>query len=186
MTRINSKITDFAAETARNAAIAFKGLATTHTISPSGTVNFVERVPGEEAVISIGYPGPFAPDATLDPPVYGLDGDVLDGPSNANLGGGRYLPIFRAHADITTVSHVHTPYLGAWSQSHRELPIRYVPVQRWTRTRTLPIYIDRRQGEANFILEVLAKDPGVPAILEANGGAAAWGRTGVRALAPAL
>lgn len=183
MTRLNATITDFAAQTARNAAIAFKGLASTHTISPSGTVNFVERVPGEDAVVSIGYPGPFAPDATLDPSVYALDGEVLVGSANANLGGGRYLPIFRAHDDITTVSHVHTPYLGAWSQSHRALPIRYVPVQRWTRARTLPIYIDRRQGEAQFILDVLAEDPQVPAILEANGGSTAWGRKGLLALA---
>lgn len=183
MTHLNSTITDFAAQTARNAAIAFRGLANTHTISPSGTVNFVERVPGEDAVVSIGYPGPFAPEETLSPTIYTLDGEVLNGPANANLGGGRYLPIFRAHDDITTVSHVHTPYLGAWSQSHRELPIRYVPVQRWTRTRTLPIYIDRRQGEANFILDVLARDPGVPAILEANGGSTAWGRKGLLALA---
>lgn len=183
MTKTNTTISDFAAQTARDAAVAFRGLRDTHTISPSGTVNFVERVPGEEAVVSIGYPGPFAPDAELKPTVYALNGDVIDGPANANLGGGRYLPIFRAHDDITTVSHVHTPYLGAWSQSHRTLPIRYVPVQRWTRARELPIYIDRRQGEANFILDVLAEDPQVPAILEANGGSTAWGRKGLLALA---
>lgn len=183
MTTLNTGITDFAAQAARDAAIAFAGLRDTHTISPSGTVNFVERVPGEAAVVSIGYPGPFAPDAELKPTIYTLEGDVLQGPPNANLGGGRYLPIFRAHDDITTVSHVHTPYLGAWSQSHRALPIRYVPVQRWTRARELPIYIDRRQGEANFILEILAEDPQVPAILEANGGSTAWGRKGLLALA---
>lgn len=186
MSVLNSTIADFAVEITRSAAIAFRGLSETHTISPSGTVNFVERIPGEQAVVSIGYPGPFAPDAALDPTVYGLDGEVLDGPANANLGGGRYLPIFRAHDDITSVSHVHTPYLGAWSQSHRALPIRYVPVQRWTRSRELPIYIDRRQPEAQFILDVLAADAGVPAILEANGGSTAWGRKGLLALANSI
>lgn len=184
MTNLNSTIADFAAAAIRDAGIAFRGLAATGTIAPSGTVNFVERVPGEEAVVSIGYPGPFAPDAELKPTIYALDsGEVLQGPPNANLGGGRYLSVFQTHADITTVSHVHTVYLGAWSQSHRALPIRYVPVQRWTRARELPIYIDRRQGEANFILEVLARDPEVPAILEANGGSTAWGRKGLLALA---
>ena len=183
---LNSTIQDFASAALADAAIAFRGLRETGTISPSGTVNFVERVPGEEAVVSIGYPGPFAPDAPLKGTIYALDGTVLDGPPNANLGGGRYLPIFRAHADITSVSHVHAPYLGAWSQSHRALPIRYVPVQRWTRSTELPIYIDRRQGEANFINEVLARDPGVPAILEANGGATAWGRKGLLALANSI
>ena len=183
MTDINSAITDFAASAIRDAAIAFRGLRETGTIAPSGTVSFVERVPGEQAVISIGYPGPFAPDAPLEPTIFALDGEVLQGPPNGNLGGGRYLPLFRAHDDITTVSHVHTPYLGAWSQSHRALPILYVPVQRWTRSRELPIYIDRRQGEAAFILKVLERDPGVPAILEANGGSTAWGRKGLLALA---
>jgi len=183
MTQLNSTIADFARSAARDAAIAFRGLRDTHTISPSGTVNFVERVPGEEAVVSIGYPGPFKPDAEPEPTIYALDGSVLEGPANANLGGGRYLPVFREHADITTVSHVHTPYLGAWSQSHRSLPIRYVPVQRWTRARELPIYIDRRQGEAQFILDVLAHEPGTPAILEANGGSTAWGRKGLLHLA---
>ncbi len=183
MTKLNSTITDFAATAVHDATIAFRGLAATGTIAPSGTVNFVERVPGEEAVVSIGYPGPFAPDAEIHPTIYALDGEVLQGPPNANLGGGRYLSIFRAHDDITTVSHVHTVYLGAWSQSHRALPIRYVPVQRWTRARELPIYIDRRQAEADFILETLARDPQVPAILEANGGSTAWGRKGLLALA---
>lgn len=183
MTILNSTITDFAATAVRDAGIAFRGLATTGTIAPSGTVNFVERVPGEDAAVSIGYPGPFAPDAELKPTIYALDGEVLQGPPNANLGGSRYLSIFRAHADITTVSHVHSVYLGAWSQSHRALPIRYVPVQRWTRARELPIYIDRRQGEANFILEAIAAQPDLPAILEANGGSTAWGRGGLLALA---
>ncbi|WP_423604474.1 class II aldolase/adducin family protein [Sphingomonas sp. MS122] len=183
MTKLNSTVTDFAATAIRDAGIAFRGLAATGTIAPSGTVNFVERVPGEEAVVSIGYPGPFAPDAELKPTIYALDGEVLQGPPGANLGGGRYLSIFQAHSDITTVSHVHTVYLGAWSQSHRALPIRYVPVQRWTRARELPIYIDRRQGEANFILDVLSRDLEVPAILEANGGSTAWGRKGLLALA---
>lgn len=183
MTKLNSTITDFSHAAVLDARVAFRGLAATGTISPSGTVNFVERVPGENAVVSIGYPGPFAQEAEISPTIYALDGEVLEGPANANLGGGRYLSIFREHADITTVSHVHTVYLGAWSQSHRPLPIRYVPVQRWTRTRELPIYIDRRQGEANFILETLARDPDVPAILEANGGSTAWGRKGLLALA---
>ena len=54
MTKLNSTITGFAAAAIRDAGIAFKGLAATGTIAPSGTVNFVERVPGEQAVVSIG------------------------------------------------------------------------------------------------------------------------------------
>ncbi|MET0269871.1 MAG: class II aldolase/adducin family protein [Sphingomonas sp.] len=180
---INSTIRDFAASATQDALRAFRGLAATGTISPSGTVNFVERVPGEQAAVSIGYNGPFFTDRDLEPTIHALDGTVLDGARNGNLGGARYLPLFRAHDDLTSVSHFHTPYLGAWSQSHRPLPIRYVPVQRWTRAREIPIYIDRRGGEANFILNELTRDDPAPAILEANGGSTAWGYKGLLALA---
>lgn len=180
---LSANVRDFLEKTVEDASIAFRGLRETGTISASGTVNFVERVPGEDKIVAIGYPGPFAKSPALKPAVIAFDGTVLHGDERASLGGARYLPIFRAHDDITTVSHVHTPYLGAWSQSHRALPIRYVPVQRHTLARELPIYIDRRQGEANFILEQIAANPQVPAILEANGGSTAWGRNGLLSLA---
>lgn len=183
MTQLNSTITDFAREVAIDAEIAFRELHANGTLSASATVNFVERVPGEQAAVSLGHPNRFARDQALRPTIIALDGTVLDGDPNGNLGGARYLPVFRAHDDITTVSHVHTPYLGAWSQAHRSLPFHYVPVQRWTRATALPVYIDRRGGEAAFILDVLAKDPWTPAILEANGGSTAWGRKGLLQLA---
>lgn len=183
MTTLNSTITDFAREALIDADIAFKGLRDNGTLSASRTVNFVERVPGEQAVVSIGHPNEFSRDNSLKAAVLAFDGTVLDGDPRAGLGGGRYLQIFREHDDITTVSHVHTPYLGAWSQAHRSLPFRYVPVQRWTRATALPVYIDRRGGEAAFILQVLREDPWAPAILEANGGSTAWGRKGLLQLA---
>ena len=183
MTTLNSTISDFAREAAIDAAIAFKELSENGTLSASKTVNFVERVPGEEAVVSIGHPNRYSRDPEIRPTVLAFDGTVLEGEANGNLGGGRYLSIFRAHNDITTVSHVHTPYLGAWSQAHRVLPFHYVPVQRWTRATQLPVYIDRRGGEAPFILKVLEQDPWTPAILEANGGSTAWGRKGLLQLA---
>ena len=45
----------------------------------------------------------------------------------------------------------------------------------------LPVYIDRRQAEVDFILEQIARDPAVPAIVEANGGGTVWGRPGLAA-----
>ena len=84
---------------------------------------------------------------------------------------------------MTTVSHVHSPYLGAWAQTQRTLPFNYVPVQRFQLARELPTYIDRRQDEVDFILERLAENPFTPAILEANGGATVWGQQGLRATA---
>jgi ribulose-5-phosphate 4-epimerase/fuculose-1-phosphate aldolase len=112
--------------------------------------------------------------------VFGLDGTVYVGEAR---GSGRYNKLFEQHPEITTVSHVHSPYLGAWAQTHRTLPIRYVPVQRYLLTRELPVYIDRRQPEQEFILERLRLDSHTPAILEANGGSTVWGKQGLRKLA---
>jgi ribulose-5-phosphate 4-epimerase/fuculose-1-phosphate aldolase len=183
MTQLSETVLAFVEQVKRDAAIAFKGLRDTGTISPSGTVNFVERVPGEDLIVSVGYPGPFAPDAELKPAVYDFDNNLLLGETKNAGGGSRYLPVFKAHDDITTVSHIHTVYLGAWAQSHRTLPLRYVPAQRWTRIKEIPIYIDRRQGEAKFINERLEEDNGHFAILEANGGSTVWGRKGLLAVA---
>jgi len=83
------------------------------------------------------------------------------------------------HPEITTVVHVHAPHLGAWSQTHRPLPIDYVPVQRFNLVRELPVYVDRTQPEVEYILEILEKDPDNFAVLEANGGATVWGRRGL-------
>ena len=177
-------ISDFAAETLEAAIVAFRALRDTGTLSPAGTVTFVERVPGEEAIVSVRYPGPFAPDAR--PAAATLDFEGAPIGDAGDRGGARYLPVFRAHPHITSVSHVHTPYLGAWAQSHRPLPILYVPVQRWTYDREIPIYIDRTVGEAVFINAALDAEPSLPAILEANGGATAFGARGLGALAETI
>lgn len=177
-------ITDFAAETLEAAIVAFRALRDTGTLSPAGTVTFIERVPGEQAIVSIRYPGPFAPDARPTAAIFDFDGAPIG--EAGDRGGARYLPVFRAHPHITSVSHVHTPYLGAWAQSHRPLPILYVPAQRWTYARELPIYIDRTQGEAAFIVAALDSEPSLPAILEANGGATAFGARGLTALAETI
>jgi hypothetical protein len=55
-----------------------------------------------------------------------------------------------------------------------------VPVQRFHLFKELPIYIDRRQAEVDFILDQLKVDIEHRAILEANGGATVWGRQGLQ------
>jgi L-ribulose-5-phosphate 4-epimerase len=170
---------------ARDAAIAFKALRDTGTLSPGGTITFVERIADGAAFVSVRYPGPFAPDAAIEPILLAPDGRLLSNEAK-DKGGVRYLPVFAAHPHITTVSHVHTPYLGAWAQTHRMLPIRYVPVQRWTRARVIPNYIDRTSSESAFIIDRLAEEPSLPAILEANGGSTAFGDRGLLALAETI
>lgn len=90
--------------------------------------------------VFIGYLGPFAPDAALGPAVYDFDGNLLLGEARHAGSGARYLLLFRKHDYITTVSPVHSVYLGAWSQAHRPRTIRYLQIQRRTRVRELPVY----------------------------------------------
>lgn len=85
--------------------------------------------------------------------------------------------MFREAPKVGVVIHVHGPYLGAWASAHRPLPIRYAPAARYTRAREIPVYVDRRPGEPRFIVDTIRRDPEVPAIIEANGGATFWGKS---------
>lgn len=158
------------------AAKAFAVFRATNTITPNGTVSFTERIPGEDKLVSVSYPGPWEEDKPLQANVIGLDGVVYLGQAR----GDRWIKLFSKHPEITTISHVHAPKLGAWAQTHRTLPIRYVPVQRNHLIREIPVYIDRRQSQEDFILDQLAINPNNIAILEANGGSTVWGREGLR------
>ncbi|AXB78542.1 class II aldolase/adducin family protein [Novosphingobium sp. P6W] len=177
---IPASVAAFAEATIAEAANAFAAFRDTGTITANGTVGFIERVPGEDFLVSVNYPGPFERDKPLSADIFGLDGTVYQG---KGFGALRFLAVFQQHGDITSLSHVHTPNLGAWSQTHRSLPFTYVPVQRFQLAREIPIYIDRRQDEDAFILETLRTSPRTPAILEANGGATVWGWKGLRDLA---
>jgi L-ribulose-5-phosphate 4-epimerase len=176
---LGHEIASFVAKAVEEAELAFRVFRETGTITANGTVGFVERIPGEQKFVSINDPGPFERGKPLAAKVFGFDGKAYLG-GGAGAGQGRYTKIFEQHPDITTVSHVHSPYLGAWAQTHRTLPIRYVPVQRYLLSKELPVYIDRRQPEQDFILDRIRIDPHTPAILEANGGSTVWGKEGLR------
>ncbi|MCU1376122.1 MAG: hypothetical protein JWO68_3408 [Actinomycetia bacterium] len=173
----------FVDATTAQAEHAFRVLRATGTISPSATVQVNERIPGEDKLVGLVFPNPWKRAERVAPAVFGFDGTSHAGDPGAARGARRFAAIFEQHADITTVVHVHTPFLGAWAQAHRPLPIRYVAVQRLTPVTELPVYIDRRQAEFAFILEQLAANPELPAIVEANGGATVWGKEGLLATA---
>jgi L-ribulose-5-phosphate 4-epimerase len=188
MTAVDSKISpellDFVVRTTADAERAFDVWRATGTVSSTGTAQIHERVAGESQILQINLPDQWKTRyPVVRPAVYTFDGQPVFGDERAARGARRFAPIFEEHDDITTVVHIHTPYLGAWAQAHRALPINYVAVQRHTLVRELPVYIDRTQAEFAFILEQLARDPDVPAIVEANGGATVWGRDGLRAAA---
>ncbi|MEV0244963.1 class II aldolase/adducin family protein [Nocardia sp. NPDC050712] len=176
--RLSAAVTDFLATATRDAEKVFRVLRESGTVTGNGTVNFVERVPGEDLAIALNEPGPWADDRTVRPVLATFDGEVLSGTGSAGFVTG-YAKVFRAHPEITSVVHVHSPWLGGWAQTHRTFPIRYAAVQRLTLSREIPPHIDRSIGAGEFILRQLAADPDLIAIFEANGGANVLGRGGL-------
>jgi L-ribulose-5-phosphate 4-epimerase len=174
---LSPKIQQFVAQAKADAEHAFRVLRQTGTLAINGTIQAAERIPNENLIVSLVQPGPFAADQAITPIVVTFDGTVVGGPQRGGDPHG-FAKVLAQHPEITTAIHIHSTYLGAWSQTHRPLPINYVPVQRWTLSRELPVYVDRRQSQADFILERLAENPATTAILEANGGATLWGTRG--------
>ncbi|WP_297835139.1 class II aldolase/adducin family protein [Pseudomonas sp.] len=175
-------------EAKRDFAKAFRVLKETRTLTATNTLQAYLRVPFSDLVIALHAPGPWADDESIRAVVATYDGEVyldesvagsnpLSG-SKAGGNGKRYATIFQKRPEVNVVIHVHTPFLGAWASAHRVLPIRYAASQRVTLARELPIYINRRQQESDFIVEQIQHNPHTPAILEANGGATFWG-TGI-------
>ena len=169
---------EFIAQARKDARKVFKVLRETRTISASGTVSITARIPGEEKLVNLGYNGPWGDDLDeVKVSVVGFDGETFWG--KGARGEGRYTKLFQQHADVQAISHVHTPYLGAYSQAHSVLPLLYVPNRRFRFTREVPVYINRRQQEVDFILDSIKADSEVPAIVEANGGATAWSKKSI-------
>ena len=180
---LNNEALAFVLQAQKDARKAFRVLRETRTISATGTLSFTQRIPGEKILINLGYTGPWGDDLDeVRTSVVGFDGTVYLGKAGP-AGEGRYTKLFQEHDDVTTISHVHTPHLGAYAQAHSELPFLYVPVQRHRFVRKLPVYVNRLQAEVDFILDQLKNDREIPAIIEANGGSTVWGKKGLLALA---
>jgi ribulose-5-phosphate 4-epimerase/fuculose-1-phosphate aldolase len=169
----------------RDFAKAYRVLKDSRTLTATNTYQAYLRVPDSELVVALHAPSPWADDEEIRAVVASYDGvvaldETVEGtsPLSGSKSGGngkRYAAVFQNRPEVNVVIHVHTPYLGGWASAHRVLPIRYAASQRVTLARELPIYIDRRQQEADFIVEKIEENPHTPAILEANGGATFWG-----------
>jgi hypothetical protein len=170
LSSLSPEVQAFVERATRDAEKAFRVFRSTGTVAANGTANFVERVPGEELALVLNDPGPWEDDQTVRP--------ILSPFS----GGGfvkEFAALFRARPEITTMLHIHSPWLGAWAQTHRDLPIRYAASQRLTLSRSIPQHIDRSKSAAEFILEQLEVDPHLVAIFESNGGVNVIGRGGL-------
>jgi hypothetical protein len=170
--KLGASLLAFVEQVKRDALKASRVLWETRTLSSSQTFQIYQRVPGEDIYVTAAYPSAWD-DGELKVSAAGFDGTAYVGRSQG--GPGRYTKIFQAHPRVTTVIHAHTPALGAWASAHKPLTIRYVPVTRETVVKELPVYIDRRQPEQDFIVERLNESPHLEAAIEANGGSTFWG-----------
>ncbi len=129
--RITPAIEAFVDDARRAADTAFRVFRETGTVSANGTVNFVERVARRgtggraQRARTVGR----GPQCEADPRAF--DGEVLSGDGPAGFVTG-YAKVFREHPEITSIVHVHTPWLGGWAQTHRTLRIKYAASQRLT------------------------------------------------------
>jgi L-ribulose-5-phosphate 4-epimerase len=171
-----SDLQSFVTQVTRDFATAFRVLKETRTLSATYTFQAYVRTPGEPKVVAVHAPDAWAEDQAIKATVAGFDGTVYSGGANSGGAGQRYGKVFEVNPGVDVVIHVHGPYLGAWAGAHRVLPLLYAPAQRHTLAREIPVYIDRRGGEAAFINETIRQNPHTPAILEANGGSTFWGR----------
>ncbi|MDE1007812.1 MAG: class II aldolase/adducin family protein [Paraburkholderia fungorum] len=160
----------------REFAQATRVLKETRTLSATNTFQAYQRVPGTDLVVAVSAPTPWAQSQEVQAVVVSFDGKVIHGDPKASGHGPRYAGVFEEAPEVDVVIHVHGPYLGAWASAHRPLPILYAPAQRYTKAREIPVYVDRRPGEPRFIVDTIRRDPNIPAILEANGGATFWGK----------
>ncbi|MCU1360501.1 MAG: class aldolase/adducin-like protein [Ilumatobacteraceae bacterium] len=164
----------FVAEATLDAAHGFQALRDSGTLPPGGSITIVQRIPDAHAAVTFADPGPWNSDAPIEGVVSSFDdvaGDAI----------GDLVSVLAEHPEITTIAYVRSPYLLAWARSGRPLPIRYVPVQRWTLAAELPIHTGQARELATFIIGELDARPHTPAVLDANGGAVVWGTGGLLA-----
>jgi L-ribulose-5-phosphate 4-epimerase len=149
-----------------DAAHAFSFLKESGTLSASQIFNISHRIPGHDKLLSIRFPQPWDRDRTIRHSVAVFserEDSVLHEP----------------RLDADTLVHAHTPFLAAWSLSHRPFPILYAAAARHLLAREIPNHLERTRSVIDVIRERLDKHPELappPGLLESNGGANFWGR----------
>jgi L-ribulose-5-phosphate 4-epimerase len=157
----------------KDVAHAAEVLTRTGTLVASSTGFILQRIPGQDRSVLANYPDPW----TGNLPITVINFDGSGDPKLASVADtmAGFQQVFVTHPEITTIIHIHTPYLGAFAHSHTEYPLNYAAVARHTLSRSMPVLIDRRPNEGVLIIEHLKRDPHLRGVIEGNGGATLWG-----------
>jgi L-ribulose-5-phosphate 4-epimerase len=149
-----------------DATHAFNFLKESGTLSASLIFNISHRIPGHDKLLSVRFPQPWEREKTITHSI-AVFSERAD-----NI-------LHEQRLDADTLVHAHTPYLAAWSLSHRPFPILYVAAARHLLAREIPNHLERTRSVIDVIRERLDKHPELappPGLLESNGGANFWGR----------
>ena len=149
-----------------DATHAFSFLKESGTLSASLIFNISHRIPGHDKLLSLRFPQPWERDKTVTHSV------AVFSQRTENI-------LHEPRLDADTLVHAHTPYLAAWSLSHRPFPILYVAAARHLLAREIPNHLERTRSVLDVIRERLDRHPELappPGLLESNGGANFWGK----------
>jgi ribulose-5-phosphate 4-epimerase/fuculose-1-phosphate aldolase len=149
-----------------DATHSFNFLKESGTLAASLIFNVAHRVPGHDKLLSIRFPQPWDREkrATHELATFSERPDSI---------------LHEPRLDADTMIHAHTPYLAAWSLSHRPFPILYVAAARHILAREIPNHLERTRSVLDVVRERLDRHPELappPGLLESNGGANFWGR----------
>jgi ribulose-5-phosphate 4-epimerase/fuculose-1-phosphate aldolase len=149
-----------------DATHSFNFLKESGTLAASLIFNVAHRVPGHDKLLSIRFPQPWDREkrATHELATFSERPDSI---------------LHEPRLDADTMIHAHTPYLAAWSLSHRPFPILYVAAARHMLAREIPNHLERTRSVLDVVRERLDRHPELappPGLLESNGGANFWGR----------
>ncbi|MFT3926933.1 MAG: hypothetical protein QM778_30585 [Myxococcales bacterium] len=172
--RLGADTAAFVAQVTEQASLSFRDFRDSGTISVNGSATFMERLPGRPELVVVSYAGPFGREISARPRIIALDDAVSTG-ERGQRRVGPYGKLLRRRPDITTLALVRSPFLGAWSQAFRALPLGSSGT-----VREIPVQLDERKSEQDFILQLLELTPRMPAVLNARCGATVWSSQGLR------
>ncbi|WDL98343.1 class II aldolase/adducin family protein [Alicyclobacillus sp. ALC3] len=110
------------------------------------------------------------------------DGTVLEGevmPAQAEIIQ-MHAAVYRAKESVGGIIHTHAPHATVFALAHEPIPVVYEPLMRFGMTEPAPVIAWAPRGSdasVNGIVEAVGAKPGIAAVLLANHGVLAFGKS---------
>lgn len=146
-------------------------------LSPGRSFNAALRVPGEEKFALGGFTAPDEEPAPVA--IVGFDGKYYEGKfkeSHLELLE-VYSAILQERPNVNAAIHTHSHHIEAFAIAHRPIPIAYGSVLLAATSEPIPVTPWEPRYSAEPFKEAMRINPKAPAVLVANHGPFAWGKT---------